>query len=168
MKSNAIKLRQQVEHRHEAEQLLTEAGETVLVYRGVARSLAMACPDGCGEQLTINVDPRAGKAWRYYLKAGRLSVFPSVWRTTGCKSHFIVWQSRIYWCDEGEDFEDATDALIGQVQQQLSERWDAFADVAERLGEVPWAVLSALRALKRMGKAREGSGDLAGYFRKGS
>jgi hypothetical protein len=58
-------LKGQVSHRHEANAFLTEPGASVLVHRGVARSVAMACPDGCSEQLTINLDSRGGPAWRH-------------------------------------------------------------------------------------------------------
>lgn len=44
------------EHRHEADELIAEPGEAALVHRGVDRSLVMACPNVCGEMLTINLD----------------------------------------------------------------------------------------------------------------
>lgn len=98
-RARKLSLRDAVEYRHEANQLLTRPGDAVLVKRGVARAIALACPDGCGEQLTINLDHRAGPAWRHYVDDAALSIYPSIRRDTGCKSHFIVWRSKIYWCN---------------------------------------------------------------------
>ena len=90
MKGRAARIdfRGAIEHRHEADDLIPKPGEAALVHRGVDRSLVMACPDGCGEPLTINLDRRSGPAWRFYRDAAAISMYPSVWRTTGCKSHF--------------------------------------------------------------------------------
>ncbi len=44
---------------------------------------------------------------------GAATLLPSVWRTTGCKSHFIIYKGRLIWCssdywgnDDAPDFED--------------------------------------------------------------
>src|SRR4051812_40038452 len=95
----AIRFRAEVEHRHDGDTLLQTPGDAVLVQRGRPRSLLIACPDGCGETLVVNLDPRAGKAWRIYRKGAVISLSPSVWRDGGCESHFIVWRSHILWCD---------------------------------------------------------------------
>src|SRR3954470_19533554 len=93
-----IRLCAEVEHRYDGDPLLRQPGDAVLVHRGRPRSLLIACPDGCGETLSINLDPRGGKAWRLYRKGSAISLSPSVWRDGGCESHFIVWRSRIIWC----------------------------------------------------------------------
>lgn len=49
--------RGQVEYRDEATSLVTEPGDLVLVVRGRPRSVVIGCPDGCGEVLTVNLDP---------------------------------------------------------------------------------------------------------------
>ena len=78
-----------VERRHEADALTARPGDAVLVHRGRARSLVMACPDGCGERLTVNLDPEAGPAWRAYQTPRGLTLYPSVWRESGCKTGAI-------------------------------------------------------------------------------
>ena len=99
-KATRIRQRGTTEYRDEANLLLEEPGDAVLVERGVPRSLVMRCPDGCGETLAINLDRRAGKAWRLHTeKNATLSLYPSVWKADGCRSHFIVRQSRIIWCE---------------------------------------------------------------------
>lgn len=101
MKAPARMLRYvgEAEYRDAAEPLLAAAGDAALVRRGLPRSLLIACPDGCGETLVINLDRRAGKAWRIDTRGEGLTLYPSVWREGGCGSHFIVWRGRIIWCD---------------------------------------------------------------------
>lgn len=99
-KATRVRQRGTTEHRDEANLLLEEPGDAVIVERGVRRSLVMRCPDGCGETLAINLDRRAGKAWCLHAeKNATLSLYPSVWKADGCRSHFIIRQSRIIWYD---------------------------------------------------------------------
>jgi hypothetical protein len=69
-----------------------------LVERGKVRSVLFQCPCGCKDVLVINLDRKAGMAWRYRLRQGRLTLLPSVWRTSGCESHFVLWENRVWWC----------------------------------------------------------------------
>lgn len=165
-RAKKIALKPQVAYRHEANPLLTAPGATSVVFRGVARSVAMACPDGCGEQLTINLDSRAGPAWRYYAEGADFSLFPSVWRETGCKSHFIVWRSKIYWCDWNDDLDTPMSDLVKLVEDLLTDDFVHFVAIADQLGVVPWAVLSACNQLSRRGAAEVGRGRLQGHFRR--
>lgn len=156
----------EVAHRHEADARLHGPGSAVLVQRGVMRSLVIACPDGCGDTLTINLDERAGPAWRLYRNDRGTSLFPSVWRDNGCRSHFIVWQSKIYWCDaHGEALQGGDTALEARVQVLLGQTLVSYVSLADRLGEVPWAVLVACNRLVASGEAREGTGTNRGKFR---
>lgn len=72
-------------------------GTLVPVRRGRLRAIVFSCPCGCAELLVINLDRRTGKAWKLYARAGRVTLSPSVWRTTGCKSHFFVIANRVVW-----------------------------------------------------------------------
>lgn len=164
-RTKAITFVGEVAHRHEAIPLLTEAGAAALVFRGVARSLAMKCPDGCGEELTINLDARSGPAWRYYKDLNGVSLFPSVWRDTGCQSHFIVWRSKIYWCDWHEGLDGATEEVKAAVLNSLTSSFRHFTEIAEAIDQVPWAVLSACQDLCRRQLAEEAQGKLRGQFR---
>ncbi|WP_287181615.1 DUF6527 family protein [Mesorhizobium sp.] len=144
-------------HRHDGDPLLREPGDAVLVHRGKPRSLLIACPDGCGGSLSVNLDPRAGKAWRLYRKGNAISLSPSVWRDGGCKSHFIVWQSRIIWCDRFEmgNQEPAYDAALeADVLAALDAvRFRSTHEIAEELNEIPWNVARAARKLVDRGLA---------------
>lgn len=59
---------------------------------------AMICPCGCGEVIQLNLLIRVRPSWTVQEHAdGTVSLSPSVWRTKGCRSHFIVRRSRIEW-----------------------------------------------------------------------
>jgi hypothetical protein len=129
----------------------------------------MRCPDGCGETITLNLDPRTDKAWRVYQSPKGLTLFPSVWRDTGCKSHFVLWDDVLYWDNwfdlESDALEDKK--LEDRVLKVLkSEALTGFVEVADALGEIPWTVLEACRRLVRAKKAQEGPGSLRTSFRR--
>ena len=93
-------------------------------------------------------------------------MYPSVWRTTGCKSHFIVWRSRIYWCDWHEELEATHEAFEQVVLGRLTPALQQYVDVADQLGAVPWAVLVACNRLKQRGLIQSGVGDEKDRFRR--
>jgi hypothetical protein len=166
-----LRLLATVQTRAEADCRLKAAGDAVLVERGRPRLLVLCCPCGCGDVYPINLDARAGKAWRLY-RGGRLghSLYPSVWRDVGCESHFIVWRDRIFvFGAYGDDFEDVsgqTADLVEIVRRRLSRTaYTRYSDVADELEAIPWDVLIACRRLVRAGVAFEGKGRGLGSFR---
>ena len=173
MRTPKLELRNVVQSRADASSYLRLPGDAVLIERGRPRWLLLLCPCGCGEEIPINLDSRAGAAWRLYRnpKLG-ISVYPSVWRDTGCESHFIIWRNAILlFSSEDEDFwlspdrVDEIAALVPLVLEQLPERGlVAYVDVADALGEVPWDVLNACRRLVRSGAVKEGAGKQRGTF----
>jgi hypothetical protein len=166
-RSKQLTIKGQTQHRHEADELLDGAGTAVVVHRGVIRSLVLACPDGCGENLTINLDPRAGKAWRLYTERRGTSLFPSVWRDSGCKSHFILWRSHIYWCDyDDESMDDENEPLEGRVAALLDSSFRSYTDISQTLDEIPWAVLVACGRLAKRRIAEPGTGQQQGFYRR--
>lgn len=63
-------------------------------------SVGMSCPCGCGERLELMLLPNVKPRWTLALDATRHpSLHPSVWRQTGCRSHFWLRSGKIYWCD---------------------------------------------------------------------
>ena len=166
--ARTIRLCGQGEYRDQAEAFLRLPGDAALVLRGVVRSLVMRCPDGCGETLVVNLDPRAGKAWWLDQRKGRLTLYPSIWRDSGCKSHFIVWRDKIVWCDRfayGNEEPAYDAALEAQVLGLLSNvEWRSAVSIARTLGEIPWDVSRVARRLVRAGRAIEGAGDRRDWF----
>lgn len=155
----------------EAVALVANPGDVAIVKRDILRSVVMRCPDGCGDAITLNLDPRTDKAWRVYKSKKGLTLFPSVWRDTGCQSHFVLWNDLISWVDifETEEEDDT------QEKQQIEERvWnllkpDSFTDfvqIADALQEIPWAVLDVCRHLVKEKRAVAGSGLMKTCFKK--
>lgn len=76
----------------------TDPNLLVLVRRDYFRNAVMHCPCGCGELLVVNLDPEAGPSWRVRVQGGSLTLMPSVWRDSGCHSHFVLWENHVWWC----------------------------------------------------------------------
>lgn len=147
-------------------------GQAILVERdGQPRWLVMSCPCGCGEEIRVNLDRRSGPAWRIYNSPqGSFSVYPSVWRDSGCGSHFIIWNNRPYMFgryseeDDRDWISEQHAALLPLVRTRLGDKSVYFVELADAMGQVPWDILDALRALARLGEVREGRGRQRGWF----
>jgi len=79
-----------------ARNVATKENRIVIVRRGRPRWAILQCPCGCGDLVSLNLDPRTGPHWRARAGPKGVSISPSVWRTSGCCSHFIVWDSRVW------------------------------------------------------------------------
>jgi hypothetical protein len=145
------------ERQPDAARLLANAGDVALVDRGVLRSIVIQCPDGCGDVITVNLDGRAGPAWRLYRRRdGTMTLYPSVWRDSGCGAHFIVWRDKILWCDRDDDVAWHDHKLRIQILDHLPPADMPplhFEDLAAALAESPWDVLWECRAMARAGLA---------------
>ncbi len=59
----------------------------------------LLCPCSCGETIHLSLVTDAIPSWKVQLHEGkRVTLLPSVWRTMGCKSHFIIYRGHIFWC----------------------------------------------------------------------
>ena len=147
----------EVERQHEAADQVPECGDYAIVFRGVQRSLVMRCPDGCGEILTINLDPRSGKAWRLQeCDDGRVTLYPSVWREEGCRAHFIIWRDMVLWCDRGwreVDLDKEIMAAVEKVVESNGSRPVHYHLIAEKAFVHPWEALWACQLLAKQGRA---------------
>jgi hypothetical protein len=141
-RATAIRRRGEYASYGEALEQIPESGDVALVTRGRPRWLLIRCPDGCGEVFPVNLDPRAGKAWRLDRRGDVWSIYPSVWRETGCESHFVVWRGRIWWGRDW-DYELPRDhTLEEQIVAVLGRQGVPLGtiDIADALGEEPWIV----------------------------
>ena len=171
---NTVKFKGFVSDRAEASSLLTHAGDLVIVKReGLARWIVLRCPSGCGDDVVLNLDRRTGRAWSLYQERGaRLSIYPSVWRDSGCGSHFIVWRNRVTWCEYDDDslgsYESSDSEKTRSVLEVLSEKpeYMSYEEVAARLNSVPWEVLTICRRLVREGRIEEAHDKDRGKFRR--
>ena len=163
-----------VESRSSAAGKLMSPGEAILIERGVPRWILIKCPCGCGEEIPINVDARAGKAWRLYRdNRSGITLYPSVWRDTGCESHFIVWRGQINLFGSSLDDERTPmeNAEVSALAERVLHVWpknglSPYLPIADQLGEIPWDVLEACRLLVRKGFLAEGLGRDRGSFRR--
>lgn len=168
-----LRLRATVSSRSETAELLCYPSDAVLIERGRPRVFLILCPCGCGDELSINLDDGAGPAWRMYRRFGRFTIFPSVWRDTGCGSHFIIWANNVLLFgpseEAGEDELSATEPAIDQqdLLNAVTDHWESCDVIADRIDRVPWDVLKACRALTRTGLIVEGKKELRGRFRRG-
>ncbi len=61
--------------------------------------IAFECPCGCKSIIQLNLLQEAKPNWKFeVLNNNKIDLFPSVWRTVGCKSHFIIRKNKIIWC----------------------------------------------------------------------
>ena len=167
-------LKSVVESRAQVDSQLVNPGDSVLIIRHRPRWLLLKCPCGCEDVISLNVDYRAGKSWRLYQgKGNRLSLFPSVWRDTGCLSHFIVRNGEI---DLFGDREQSSHRWLPKVPAKLlanrirrvwpHDGWVQCTEIADELDELPWDVLDACRNLVKAGVLEEGERDLGHTFRR--
>ncbi len=177
MSSDHFALKARVASRSGAREYLKKPGDAVIVDRQGPRWLVLLCPCGCGAELPINLDRRAGPAWRLYESPKKgISVYPSVWRDTDCKSHFIIWRNNILMMspheieqDEGwlNDSEPAPRELDELVLNRLSRgRQQSAENISDKMpGSVPWDVHRSCKRLCARGLAVEGHGKDIGQFR---
>lgn len=60
---------------------------------------AMACPCGCTEVIQLNLIPPRRPRWEVIRHDNRtITLYPSVWRTEGCRSHFWFREGKVDWC----------------------------------------------------------------------
>ena len=164
-------IRARVGSRANASAHLKAPGDAVLVERQRPRWLILSCPCGCGAELPVNLDRRAGPAWRLYESSRGTTVYPSVWRDTDCKSHFIIWRNNILMLGRGpnelwdDESEWAEDDLLKRVRDTLSARQQSAEEISDQIaGSIPWDVLRCCRKLCRLGVAVEGRGTATGLF----
>ena len=167
LKVGAVKLRGIVESQGDVKSLLHKTGDMVLVKRGRPRSVSMLCPCGCGDQIIVNLDNRIGPAWILYNKLNKYSLYPSVWRESGCESHFILWDNKVLWFDYGSWWDDQEDLELDEKVFDFFKMKRAlhYMDIADRMEKIPWEILCSCRRLAKRGLLREQKGkDNHGIF----
>lgn len=92
-----------------------------IVERGVPRWAVFQCPCGCGELVAVNLDKRSGPHWRLLRNEDSISLIPSVWRESGCRSHFIIWKNRVWLFRERR--EEVEEDLPPEIDRELFRDW---------------------------------------------
>jgi hypothetical protein len=71
---------------------------------GVPWLAALQCPCGCGAIVQLSLLENDRPRWRLRQeKDGTATLSPSIWRSTGCKSHFFLREGLIVWCNSGRN-----------------------------------------------------------------
>lgn len=61
-------------------------------------SVGFRCPCGCGDTIELLLLPDVYPRWDMTVDGrGRPTLTPSIWKATGCKSHFWVSAGKIIW-----------------------------------------------------------------------
>ncbi len=171
--SKGFIIRARVNSRADASAHLKRPGDAVIVDRQGPRWLVLSCPCGCGAEVPVNLDRRAGPAWRLYESPNGTSIYPSVWRDTDCESHFIIWRDNIFmirplygesWIDE---VEEGGDDLLRRVLEALSDSDQSAEEISDQIPQSePWDILRCCRRLCLLGEAIEGHQHARGRFRR--
>jgi len=63
-------------------------------------SVGMYCPCGCARRLELMVLQSVKPRWDYHVdQTGYVTLHPSVWLKTGCRSHFWLRNGKVVWCE---------------------------------------------------------------------
>jgi len=58
----------------------------------------LRCPCGCGESLHMNLLSSRDPCWELFVEAnGSVTFKPSLWKKTGCRSHFHLTNGKVKW-----------------------------------------------------------------------
>jgi hypothetical protein len=61
-------------------------------------SASMVCPCGCGARIALSLVKDDEPSWKARISPeGKVTLHPSVWRTKGCRSHFVLRDGRVHW-----------------------------------------------------------------------
>lgn len=97
-----------------------------------------------------------------------MSLYPSVWRDTGCLSHFILLRDQIYLFDKVEDWWDLSEmpSIDSNVLTLMKDKVTRTAiEISMALQEIPWDVIESCRRLTRQGKLKESLDDATTFYR---
>jgi len=152
--TSSVRLTGIFEKRDAAVDALSKTGDVAIVSRaGHRRWLLIRCPDGCGETVSVNLDERAGPAWDLDERKG-LSLYPSVWRDNGCRSHFILWRGDIWWhVPSGLRGTAKLKRLLLELLERTADEMSE-AQLAKHLSVDPWEIRASGEALAREGRVR--------------
>lgn len=79
-----------------------EAGQFYCVVSGDKPKWSLfRCPCGCESVVTLSLQRAHMPHWQVKRsRAGRPGLYPSVWRDSGCLSHFWLNDGRVNWCHD--------------------------------------------------------------------
>jgi hypothetical protein len=61
----------------------------------------LRCPCGCNDVIMLSLNKRQRPSWEIKQdKKGRVTLFPSIHKLDGCKSHFILKKGNVTWSND--------------------------------------------------------------------
>jgi hypothetical protein len=57
--------------------------------------IVLKCPCGCGDLIHLNLLKKANPRWTFFIRKKKITLYPSVWREKGCRSHFVIRRNRV-------------------------------------------------------------------------
>jgi hypothetical protein len=80
-----------------------EPNVLLLVHDGkVDKWACFDCPGGCGERISLSLNPARRPAWRLRRDwLSRPTLEPSVHQRNACRCHFWICDGSIVWCKDG-------------------------------------------------------------------
>ncbi|MBL1320845.1 MAG: hypothetical protein COA63_007255 [Methylophaga sp.] len=57
----------------------------------------LMCPCGCKNKIYLNLIPGSKPTWKISVEGKTLTISPSIWGKSGCKSHFFIRLGEIVW-----------------------------------------------------------------------
>lgn len=58
----------------------------------------LRCPDNCGDNIMLNLSVNRKPLWSVVQdKKGRATIYPSIYKLDGCKSHFWIKNGKLIW-----------------------------------------------------------------------
>jgi hypothetical protein len=76
----------------------------------------------------------------YALEGSTFSLYPSFWRTDGCRAHFIVWRSNLYMMGRQRFAPTVDSSLLENLKRTVGNQFVTAEVLAERLNEDAWLV----------------------------
>lgn len=74
------------------------AARRVYAVGNPAWRVVFSCPCGCSDPVDLCLLPNFRPHWRLQIdQARKVTLHPSVWRNTGCRSHYMLKSGRIRW-----------------------------------------------------------------------
>ncbi|MEO9504908.1 MAG: DUF6527 family protein [Maribacter dokdonensis] len=58
---------------------------------------SLKCPCDCGDIIMLNLMTDTKPSWNVNIENKNPSVYPSIWRTKNCKSHFWIKDGKLVW-----------------------------------------------------------------------
>lgn len=65
--------------------------------------LMFRCPCGCGDVIQLSLLEKSKQSWKIEIENDKqFSIYPSIDRIVGCKSHFFIKKNKVEWCSLSE------------------------------------------------------------------